>query len=187
VAPGPIETPLLNAAPEQLGELGVRLKQGMINATAMRRSGEPNEVASVIRVPGQRRRGLRHRAGRSASRAAVDVVSERTDEFGRRRPAAHRRRGHLAGAVLSTPGDDRMMEHNAARLALEHFRTGRSRWVRGLRQARRGRCRGGPLHRVRAPERDRRRGRKLRFDVEVREGRPHDRRQGTHERRVISR
>jgi 2-hydroxycyclohexanecarboxyl-CoA dehydrogenase len=48
VAPGPIETPLLNAAPEQLGELGVRLKQGMINATAMRRSGEPDEVASVI-------------------------------------------------------------------------------------------------------------------------------------------
>jgi len=48
VAPGPIETPLLNAAPEQLGELGVRLKQGMINATAMRRSGEPEEVAAVI-------------------------------------------------------------------------------------------------------------------------------------------
>src|SRR3954447_20407513 len=31
VAPGPIETPLLNSAPEQLGELGERLKQGMIN------------------------------------------------------------------------------------------------------------------------------------------------------------
>src|SRR6478609_4379394 len=39
VAPGPIETPLLNAAPQQLGELGVRLKQGMINATTMRRIG----------------------------------------------------------------------------------------------------------------------------------------------------
>ena len=48
VAPGPIETPLLNAAPQQLGELGVRLKQGMINATAMGRSGEPDEVAAVI-------------------------------------------------------------------------------------------------------------------------------------------
>jgi 2-hydroxycyclohexanecarboxyl-CoA dehydrogenase len=48
VAPGPIETPLLNAAPEQLGELGVRLKQGMINATVMGRSGEPDEVAAVI-------------------------------------------------------------------------------------------------------------------------------------------
>jgi 2-hydroxycyclohexanecarboxyl-CoA dehydrogenase len=48
VAPGPIETPLLNAAPQQLGELGVRLKQGMINATAMERSGEPDEVAAAI-------------------------------------------------------------------------------------------------------------------------------------------
>jgi 2-hydroxycyclohexanecarboxyl-CoA dehydrogenase len=48
VAPGPIETPLLNAAPEQLGELGARLKQGMIDATALRRSGEPDEVAAAI-------------------------------------------------------------------------------------------------------------------------------------------
>src|SRR4051794_35815295 len=48
VAPGPIETPLLNAAPVQLGELGVRLKQGMINATVMGRSGEPEEVAAAI-------------------------------------------------------------------------------------------------------------------------------------------
>jgi 2-hydroxycyclohexanecarboxyl-CoA dehydrogenase len=48
VAPGPIETPLLNAAPEQLGELGARLKQGMIDSTAMRRSGEPEEVAAAI-------------------------------------------------------------------------------------------------------------------------------------------
>src|SRR4051794_38535318 len=39
VAPGPIETPLLNSAPEQLGELGARLKQGMIDATALRRIG----------------------------------------------------------------------------------------------------------------------------------------------------
>ena len=48
VAPGPIETPLLNSAPEQLGELGARLKQGMIDATAVRRIGEPEEVAAVI-------------------------------------------------------------------------------------------------------------------------------------------
>src|SRR6202048_3089469 len=46
VAPGPIETPLLNAAPEMLGELGERLKQGMIAATVMRRSGQPEEVAA---------------------------------------------------------------------------------------------------------------------------------------------
>jgi 2-hydroxycyclohexanecarboxyl-CoA dehydrogenase len=48
VAPGPIETPLLNGAEEQLGELGARLKQGMIDATAMRRSGEPEEIAAAI-------------------------------------------------------------------------------------------------------------------------------------------
>jgi 2-hydroxycyclohexanecarboxyl-CoA dehydrogenase len=48
VAPGPIETPLLNSAPEQLGELGERLKQAMIDATAVRRIGQPDEVAAVI-------------------------------------------------------------------------------------------------------------------------------------------
>src|SRR5215218_4686665 len=48
VAPGPIETPLLNSAEDQLGELGARLKQAMIDATAVRRIGEPDEVAAVI-------------------------------------------------------------------------------------------------------------------------------------------
>src|SRR5436190_5076601 len=48
VAPGPIETPLLNSAPEQLGELGARLKQAMVDATALRRIGQPDEVAAAI-------------------------------------------------------------------------------------------------------------------------------------------
>lgn len=48
VAPGPIETDMLNAAPKWLGELGVRMKAGMIDGTAMKRSGAPEEVASVI-------------------------------------------------------------------------------------------------------------------------------------------
>src|SRR3954447_4909577 len=48
VAPGPIETPLLNSAEAQLGELGARLKQAMIDATAVRRIGKPDEVAAVI-------------------------------------------------------------------------------------------------------------------------------------------
>jgi len=48
VAPGPIETPLLNAAPQVLGERGVRLKQAMVNTTVMGRSGEPEEVAAAI-------------------------------------------------------------------------------------------------------------------------------------------
>jgi 2-hydroxycyclohexanecarboxyl-CoA dehydrogenase len=48
VAPGPIETPLLMAAPEYLGELGERLVQGMVGATAMRRIGQPDEVAASV-------------------------------------------------------------------------------------------------------------------------------------------
>ncbi len=48
VAPGPIETPLLNAAPLMLGEVGERLKQAMVDATALGRSGEPEEVAAAI-------------------------------------------------------------------------------------------------------------------------------------------
>src|ERR1700727_630765 len=48
VAPGPIETPLLNAAPQILGELGERLKQGMVDQTQLGRAGEPEEVAAAI-------------------------------------------------------------------------------------------------------------------------------------------
>ena len=48
VAPGPVETPLLNAAPELLGELGARLKQGMIDGTMLKRIGEPEEIAAAI-------------------------------------------------------------------------------------------------------------------------------------------
>jgi len=48
VAPGPIETPLLNAAEEIYGDIGARLKQGMIDATVLGRVGEADEVASVI-------------------------------------------------------------------------------------------------------------------------------------------
>jgi 2-hydroxycyclohexanecarboxyl-CoA dehydrogenase len=48
VAPGPIDTPLLNAAPKEYGELGERLKQGMIDSTSMRRIGQPEEVAAAI-------------------------------------------------------------------------------------------------------------------------------------------
>jgi 2-hydroxycyclohexanecarboxyl-CoA dehydrogenase len=48
VAPGPIDTPLLNAAEEVHGEIGARLRQGMIDATALRRIGAPEEVAAAI-------------------------------------------------------------------------------------------------------------------------------------------
>jgi 2-hydroxycyclohexanecarboxyl-CoA dehydrogenase len=47
VAPGPIETPLL-AHMVETGDLGTRLRQGMIDSTLMRRPGTPEEVAATI-------------------------------------------------------------------------------------------------------------------------------------------
>jgi 2-hydroxycyclohexanecarboxyl-CoA dehydrogenase len=48
VAPGPIDTPLLMSAPERLGEIGQRLVEGMVGSTAMRRIGQPDEVAAAV-------------------------------------------------------------------------------------------------------------------------------------------
>jgi 2-hydroxycyclohexanecarboxyl-CoA dehydrogenase len=48
IAPGPIETPLLMAAPEHLGELGERLVKGMVSKTALGRIGQPDEVAASV-------------------------------------------------------------------------------------------------------------------------------------------
>ena len=48
VAPGPIETPLLNGAAAAYGRAGDRMKQMMIDATAMGRAGTPEEVAAAI-------------------------------------------------------------------------------------------------------------------------------------------
>jgi 2-hydroxycyclohexanecarboxyl-CoA dehydrogenase len=47
VAPGPIETPLLDSMLEA-SDLGARLRQGMINSTVMGRPGQPDEVAAAI-------------------------------------------------------------------------------------------------------------------------------------------
>jgi NAD(P)-dependent dehydrogenase (short-subunit alcohol dehydrogenase family) len=46
VAP-PIDTPFFNTAVEESGALGARLRQGMIDATALARDG-PESVASAI-------------------------------------------------------------------------------------------------------------------------------------------
>src|SRR6185503_9866510 len=47
IAPGPIDTPLLNAA-RTLGDVGERIIETMRQATQMRRLGEPEEVAAVV-------------------------------------------------------------------------------------------------------------------------------------------
>ena len=48
VAPGPIETPLLMAAPEALGEIGQKLVDVMVGSTVLRRLSQPDEVAAAI-------------------------------------------------------------------------------------------------------------------------------------------
>lgn len=48
VAPGPVGTPLMETAVRIAGQMGARLRQGMIDATAMRRVATPEEVAAVI-------------------------------------------------------------------------------------------------------------------------------------------
>jgi 2-hydroxycyclohexanecarboxyl-CoA dehydrogenase len=48
VAPGPIETPLLMAAPAELGDVGKRIVDTMIGLTNLRRLGQPDEVAAAI-------------------------------------------------------------------------------------------------------------------------------------------
>jgi 2-hydroxycyclohexanecarboxyl-CoA dehydrogenase len=48
VAPGPIETPLLMAAPAELGDVGKRIVDTMIGSTNLRRLGQPDEVAAAI-------------------------------------------------------------------------------------------------------------------------------------------
>jgi 2-hydroxycyclohexanecarboxyl-CoA dehydrogenase len=47
VAPGPIETPLLETLTE-ISDLGARLRQGMIDSTLMGRAGSADEVAATI-------------------------------------------------------------------------------------------------------------------------------------------
>ena len=48
VAPGPIDTPLLNRAPAEMGELGQKVVDTMERSTALRRLGAPDEVAATI-------------------------------------------------------------------------------------------------------------------------------------------
>jgi 2-hydroxycyclohexanecarboxyl-CoA dehydrogenase len=48
IAPGPIETPLLMSAPEELAEVGERIVSNMIGKTVLRRLGQPEEVAATI-------------------------------------------------------------------------------------------------------------------------------------------
>ena len=48
IAPGPIETPLLKRAPAELGDIGRKVVDTMVGSTALRRLGQPEEVAAVV-------------------------------------------------------------------------------------------------------------------------------------------
>jgi 2-hydroxycyclohexanecarboxyl-CoA dehydrogenase len=48
VAPGPVDTPLLNGAAADAGALGALIRQKMIDATIVGRAGQPDEVAAAI-------------------------------------------------------------------------------------------------------------------------------------------
>ena len=112
---------------------------------------------------------------------------ERTDEFTAEGRLLTDVRGTLPVKVLSTPGMIAMMERCATTLSFENLDDGQGHGrLRGLRQARGRGGRGRHLH-GHAPGCARSRtSRKLRFDVEVREG-ERTIGVGTHERRVIDR
>jgi fluoroacetyl-CoA thioesterase len=116
----------------------------------------------------------------------VEPGATRTLEFTAEGPLLTDVGGTLPAKVLSTPGMISMMEHNAARLALEHLPADQAtvgfevciKHVAGAFE--------GAACVAYATLREVVDGRKWRFEVEVREG---DRTLGvgTHERRVVSR
>jgi len=109
---------------------------------------------------------------------------ERTDEFVVEGPLLTDVGGTLGASVLSTPGMIAMMERTAARVAAEHLADGRPTvgfevCIRHVAGATEGAQCTAVARLLEVAE-----GRKLRFEVEVREG---DRvlGLGTHERRAI--
>jgi fluoroacetyl-CoA thioesterase len=115
---------------------------------------------------------------------SIEAGAERTDTFVAEDRLLTTVGGTIGVAVLSTPGMIAMMERNAAMLALEHLPDGKAtvgfevciKHVAGAVE--------GATLTVSAALREVVDGRKLRFDVEVREG-ERTIGVGTHERRVI--
>lgn len=118
------------------------------------------------------------------SEATLEAGLERVDEFVAEGPLLTDVGGTIGARVLSTPGMIAVMERNSAVLSYEHLPEGEATvgfevCVKHVAAAADGaRCR------VRSTLREVVDGRKLRFDVEVREG-ERTIGVGTHERRVI--
>jgi fluoroacetyl-CoA thioesterase len=109
---------------------------------------------------------------------------ERTDEFVVKDRLLTDVGGTIGGSVLSTPGMIGMIERNAAILALEHLEEGKATVGFEICVKHVAAAAEGQTCTAHAKLREIVDGRKLRFDVEVKEG---DRTigVGTHERRVI--
>ena len=101
IAPGPIETPLLMAAPEALGEVGQRLVDGMVGATRCADSAGPTR--SPRQSPSWRPTTLPTSPARRSGSAAASGCSER----GRRRRGRPHPRGRAARRVPERARDDR--------------------------------------------------------------------------------
>jgi predicted thioesterase len=113
------------------------------------------------------------------------VVSERTDKFVVDKHLRTDLSGQLRAPVLSTPGMIGMMERTAATLAFDHIEDGQVTVGFEVCVKHVSAAAEGATCTATATLREIVDGRKLRFDVEVREG---DRTigVGTHERRVVS-
>ena len=109
---------------------------------------------------------------------------ERTDEFVVEGSLLTDVGGTIGASLLSTPGMIAMIERNAAMLAFEHLGEGKATVGFEVCVKHVGAAAEGQTCTAHATLREVADGRKLRFDVEVKEG---DRTigVGTHERRVI--
>ena len=116
--------------------------------------------------------------------SGLETGLERSDEFEVGGALLTDVRGSLPASVLSTPGMIAMMERNASLLAYDHLPEGKATVGFEVCVKHVGAAAEGSRCTVHAMLREVADSRKLRFDVEVREG---DRTigVGTHERRVI--
>ena len=116
--------------------------------------------------------------------AALEPGLERCDEFTVAGPLLTDVGGTIGASVLSTPGMIAMMEGSASALAYEHLQPGQATVGFEVCVKHVAAAGEGATCRVRASLREVIDGRKLRFDVEVSEGK-RTIGIGTHERRVI--
>ena len=190
IAPGPIETPLLMQAAD-FGEIGAQDHRQHEGRDSAATDGPARGGRRGRRVPVLGRRLLRdgrdHRRLRRDGDGRVSLPEpgiERSDEFVVEDRLVTDVGGTIGVSVLSTPGMIGMMERTAAMLSFEHLPEGKAtvgfevciKHVAGAAEG--ATCTATAVLREVADDR------KLRFDVEVKEG---DRTLGvgTHERRVI--